>query len=183
MRQGIFIFSAVFFLLLNQVNDFPQMENLALTLFVFFLLDFLNSLGKRIVIMDLSLILASLTCLLLPVIFYHEYTRENKLARIWYKYMFVSSEDYFSFAVPGIIAMAVGFKIPLSKLKLNKYPAMYIDNVKKILENKPTLGLTLIAVGLCSGFLDFLSPASLKQVFYLLDHLTYVGVFYVIYSP
>lgn len=183
MRQGILIFSTAFYLLLNQVNDFPPLENLALTLFVYFLLDFLNSLGKRIVIMDLSLILASLTCLLLPVIFYHEYTRENKLARIWFKYMFISSEDYFSFAVPGIIAMAIGFRLPLGKLKFNKYPAIYIDNVKKTLEHKPSLGLTLIGVGLCSGFLDFLSPASLKQVFYLLDHLTYVGVFYVIYSP
>jgi len=45
------------------------------------------------------------------------------------------------------------------------------------------VGLILIAIGAVSGFLDFLSPNNLKEVFKLLDDLTYVGVFYVIYSP
>ena len=46
------------------------------------------------------------------------------------------------------------------------------------------MGLALIAVGVDRpDFWIFLSPESLKQVFYFLDHLTYVGVFYVIYSP
>jgi hypothetical protein len=58
-----------------------------------------------------------------------------------------------------------------------------MDNMKQVLQTKPPVGLALIAVGLVSGFLNFLAPKNLEQVFYLLDHLTYVGVFYVIYSP
>ncbi len=60
---------------------------------------------------------------------------------------------------------------------------MYMQKVRNYLTDKPNLGLYLIAVGLVSGLLDFLAADSLKQVFFFMAHLTYVGVFYVIYSP
>lgn len=104
------------------------------------------------------------------------------MARLWVKFMPISSNDYLSFAVPAVLAMILGFRIPLGKLKINKNPGVYIENVKKRLAKSPSIGLILIAIGVISGLLDFLSPTELKQVFYLLDHLTYVGVFYVIYS-
>jgi hypothetical protein len=127
--------------------------------------------------------MAALTCLLMPVIFYHEFTRENLLALLWVKFMPVPSDEYFSFVVPAIVVMAIGFRIPLGKLDINKNPKGYMDNVKRLLQKKPSLGLAIIAVGITSSLLDFLSPQSLKQVFYFLAHLTIVGVFYVIYSP
>jgi hypothetical protein len=43
--------------------------------------------------------------------------------------------------------------------------------------------MTLIGIGLFSGLADRFSPAGVQQIFYLLGHLTYVGVFYVLYSP
>jgi len=165
------------------LDNYTFLENVSVCLFVYFLFDFLEMLGKKIVILELTNIMAALTCLLMPVIFYHEYTKENYLARLWVKYMPVSSDDYFSFMIPAVIALAIGLRLPLFKSKVIKNPAVYLENVKQILINKPFVGLTLIATGLVSGLLDFLSPASLKQVFYLADHLTYVGVFYVIYSP
>jgi len=183
LRLKITIFCSILLLLLSLLDNYTILENAAVCLFIYFLLDFLEMLGKKIVILELTNIMAALTCLLMPVIFYHEYTRENYLARIWVKYMPVSSDDYFSFMIPAVIALAIGLRFPLSKAKVNISPKVYIDNVKRILSSKPSVGLTLIATGLVSGFLDFLSPSSLKQVFYLMDHLTYVGVFYVIYSP
>jgi hypothetical protein len=74
-------------------------------------------------------------------------------------------------------------RLPLGKLNINKNPKIYMDNVKALLAKKPSLGLMIIAVGVVSGLLDFLSPESLAQVFYFMGHLTFVGVFYVIYSP
>ncbi len=162
-----------------------MLENLAICGSVYFFFDFLDNLGKRIVIMDLAIIMAALTCLVVPVIFYHVYTKENYMARLWIKYMPVPSDDYFTFAIPAIVAMAIGFRIPLGlgKLNISKNPTAYIDNVKKILSKKSSLGVYLIAAGVTSSLLDFLSPESLKQVFYFMAHLTFVGVFYVIYSP
>jgi hypothetical protein len=183
MRKVVLLFSIALFFICEQTTGLTTWENLSVCLFIYFLLDFLARLGNRIVILDLSLIIASLTCLVLPVIFYHVYTIKDPLAFLWGKYMHVSSDDYFSFAVPAVAAMAAGFRIPLSKSKINKNPRIYIDNAKEVLEKKPRLGMILIGVGVASGILDFLAPASLKEVFYLAAHLTFVGVFYVIYSP
>ena len=133
--------------------------------------------------MDIATNFAGFTCLVMPVIFYHYYTRDNPLASLWVKYMRVDSDQYFSFMLPAVMAMALSFRIPMGRLDFNKNPSIYIDNVKAILKQKPTIGLMLIGAGLVSGVLDFLAPESLKQIFYFLAHLTYVGAFYVLYSP
>ncbi len=160
-----------------------MLENLAVCIFIYFVLDFLEQLGKKIVILEFTNIIAGLTCLLMPVIFYHQYTIENRLARVWAKYMPVSTDDYFSFMIPAVISLALGLRVPLSKSIVNRQPRLYMEKMKEVLKTKPPVGLTLIGIGLLSGFVSFLAPNSLAQVFYLLDHLTYVGVFYVIYSP
>jgi hypothetical protein len=165
------------------MDDLSIWENLSICLFIYFFFDFLLNLGQKIIIMELAIILAALTCMLMPVIFYHIYPKENFLAHLWDKYMPISSDEYFSYVDPAIVALAIGLRIPLGRLDVNKTPLAYINNVKKLLETKPTLGLSLIATGVISGALDFLAPETLKQVFYFLAHLTYVGVFYVIYSP
>ena len=183
MKKSLLFVSLFIFLGCTVFTALSTWESLAVGMFVYFYFEFLLDLGNRIVIMDLAIILAIFTCLIMPVIFYHEYTRENFLARLWIKYMPIPTDNYFSFALPSIFLMIVGFRLPIIKLRINANPGVYIENVKRYLATKPTLGLILIGIGLTSGFLDFLSPASLKQVFYFLDHLTYVGVFYVIYSP
>ncbi len=183
MRKTIFIFCISLLVLLLFVTDYSVWENLSITILIYFLLDFLETLGKRIVILELINIIAAFTCLVMPIIFYHEYNRHNALALIWVKYMPIESDDYFSFMVPAVIALAIGLRIPLGKLKINSDPLIYMKNVIINLRSKQTTGLILIAVGFISGLLDFLSPVNLKQVFYLMAHLTFVGVFYVMYSP
>jgi hypothetical protein len=183
MKYAIIISSLLIFLFCYILDGFSVWENLAICATVYFLLNFLDNLGQKIVIMDLAIIMASFTCLIMPVIFYHVYTKENPLARMWIKYMFIPSDEYFSFAVPAVFAMHFGFRLPLGKLNINKNPSIYMERVKNILNKKSTLGLTLIATGVISGLLDFLAPGDLKQVFFFLAHLTFVGVFYVIYSP
>jgi len=159
-------------------------ENVAVNLFLYFLLCFLLDLGSKIVVLDLTLIMAGLTCLVMPVIFYHVYTKANPLARLWVKFMPVGSDEYFSFTVPASIALWAGIKLPLGrKTQVNQNPALYIENVKAYLSSRPTLGIKLIAVGFVCGMLNIFVPANLKQVFYLAAHLTHVGVFYAIYSP
>jgi hypothetical protein len=160
-----------------------MLESMSVGVSLYFFFVFLDNLGKKIVIMDLAIIMGLLSCLVVPVVFYHWYTKENYLAHLWGKYMPVSSDTYFSFVLPAMVTMILGLHLPLGKLKINSNPEIYIDNVKKYLATSPRLGLILIAVGVSASFLDFLAPASLAQALYLITHLTYVGVFYVIYSP
>ena len=56
-------------------------------------------------------------------------------------------------------------------------------NVEASLQNKQFTGLVLIAIGLTTGLLYFLPIPDLKQFFFLIAHLTFVGVFYTIYAP
>jgi len=158
-------------------------ESASLALLLYFLLEFIDNLGNKIVIMDLAILLAVLTCLVMPIFFYHIYNKGNYLAWLWKKYMPIDSDRYYSFALPAVLTMAAGIRFPFKKLRVNPNPKIYLENVKVYLKNKPNLGLTLIGIGVFSGLLDFLSPTNLKQVFYLSEHLTYVGVFYVLYSP
>ena len=158
-------------------------ENIAVDMFIYFLLSFLYNLGRKIIILDLTIIMAALTCLLMPVIFYHNYTQADFLARIWVKYMPIPSDDYFSFTVPAVLALYLGLNLPLGRSKVYANPEDYIKNVKIYLSTRPRLGITLIIIGFASGLLNVLVPGNLKQVFYLLAHLTHVGVFYTLYSP
>ncbi len=183
MKKYIFFFCLAIFFMLMFTSALTTLESLGIAICVFSFLEFLHDLGKRIVILDISVLALFLTCVMMPVIFYHVYTRDNHMARLWAKYMPISSDDYFSFAIPGILAMSLGQRIRLRKLRFRKTPAMYLENVKRSLKTEPAIGISLIVIGLISGFLDFLSPDSTKQIFYLADHLTFVGVFYVIYSP
>jgi len=143
----------------------------------------LDDLGNKIIIMDMAVLMGLLTCLLVPVVFYHEYTKDNFLARLWVKYMPIQSDTYFSFVVPAMLSMYLGLQVPIVKLAYRKEPKRYIENAKLYLQSKPKLGLILIAVGLISSILDFLAPSELAQVFFLMAHLTYVGAFYILYSP
>jgi len=183
MKKYFILFSLIVFLLLWFSSELTTLESISIVLFIYAFLEFLYDMGRRIVIMDFAVQLAIFTCLVMPVIFYHVYTRDNIMARLWIKYMPISSDDYFSFALPGVIALAIGLRIPLGKRNMDKNPEQYIKGVESYLRNKGNLGLTLIGVGLVSGLLSFLVPSGLKQFFYLLAHLTFVGVFYVIYSP
>jgi hypothetical protein len=183
MKILLAIFSFIIGIILFSSSDLSAWEIISLCMLVYFFTEFLDNLGRKIIILDLIVVMAIFTCLVMPVVFYHEYTRENLLARLWVKYMPLSSNDYFSFAVPSVFFLIFGLRVPLGKQRNNKKPDEYIQNVKKYVFLKPKLGLILIGVGVTSGLLDFISPGSLKQVFYLSEHLTYVGVFYVLYSP
>lgn len=183
MRVILVFFSLIASLAISNTAGFSNWESFSVGLFIFFFLDFLNNLGKKMVIFDLTILLAILTCLIMPAIFYHVYNRENRLARVWVKYMFIPSEEYFPFAFPAVCALIMGFRFPLSKGEVNREPAKYLNKVKEVLKDKQDLGLILIGVGLVCGLFTKLVPGSLTQFFVFLARLIYVGVFYVLYSP
>src|SRR5258708_4432875 len=141
--------ASIFFLLLFYVfTDFPLLELLLIALFVYFMIDFLQNLGEKLVIFDLTILLAIATCLVMPVVFYHVFTKENRLAFIWRKYMFVPSDEYFSFALPAIVMMIIGFRLPVARQNVYKDPVVYMNRMKEDLKKKPRVGMYLIGIGI-----------------------------------
>ena len=186
MKKFIILFSILLFGTLETMGGLSIWENLTISFFVYFFLSFLQDLGNKVVIFDLTILLAFLGCLIMPAIFYHVYTKDNPVALLWGKYMPISLDDYFSFAFPGIIALAIGLKLPLfglAKSKAGKNPGLYLENVKAYLSRNTQMGIYLVVAGVIAGLLNVLVPAALKEVFFLMAHLVFVGVFYVMYSP
>jgi len=157
-------------------------ESFSVALLTFVFLDFLDNLGKKVVVLDIAVILAVFTWLVMPVIFYTYYTKANHLARIFYKYMPIPADDYFSFAVPGTLAMIIGFKIRLAKLEINERPLEFRAKLDNFFKGKARSGFILIGISFVSGFFLKLAPASLGRVVGLMMHLGYVGVFYIFFS-
>jgi hypothetical protein len=179
----LFIASLFFFLFILIWGSLTVWESMSCGLMLFCFLSFIEDLGKKVVIMDYAVMMMVGCCLVMPVVFYHYYPNTFKLARLWNKYMPITSDDYFVFAFPAVIAMVIGMRVSTKKLRINSNPVVYMNNMKEYLKTRPNLGLSLIVVGVLSGFLDFLASKSLAQVLNFTEHLTYVGVFYVIYSP
>jgi len=171
MKKYFTLFCFFVFFLLWLYSDLTILESVSISIFVYAFLELIYDLGKRVVILDFAVQAAIFTCLVMPVVFYHVYTRENHMARLWLKYMPISSDEYFTFALPAVLAMAIGIRLPLKNLRFNERPGIYMQKVRDYLFDKPNLGLYLIAIGLASGLLDFLAPDSLKQVFFFMAHL------------
>src|SRR5580704_5627344 len=146
-KRNIIFASFLFCSYLAFFTAFSSWETISIGLFFYFFLELLYRLGNRVVVLDLIIISALFTWLVMPAIFYHVYPKENLLARHWKKFMPISSNDYFSFAVPSTITMIIGLRIPLGKLSINRNPKTYIDSVKNRLMSQPNTGLILIATG------------------------------------
>lgn len=156
-------------------------EALAISLFFYFLLDLILSIGKRIPFLEIIIVYAFLTWLLMPVVTYQVFNEYNDLSVLWVTYMTIPAEEYFGYVLPAAIMFALGLKVPL--IGNNWSMTRYNDNLKQYLSNKSNLGIYLIAVGFFSNFLVDIAPEALRNIVNNFVYLSYVGMFYVIYSP
>ena len=154
----------------------------SLTLFLFVLLKFLDDLGKQISILDIPVLLACLTWLVMPIVFYHFYTKGDYMTSLWKMYMPVDADQYFSFVVPATLAMWLGLKIKFRKNEYDKHPEKFLSNLRTSLAGRSRVGFILITIGLVSGFVLLLVPAGLRQIMYFGKLLSYVGMFYIFFS-
>lgn len=163
-------------------NDMTILESLTLAIFVGYSLYFVSLLGRRIIVFELTVFLAMLTWLVVPVFFYNFFTDTYELAFIWDKFMSIPSDEYFSFALPATLFMAIGIHWPMSNKKILESPTDYFQEIKEFLKNKSVVGGLLIAIGLMTTLVTPYAPKGLGFVFYLLEHLSFVGILYLYFS-
>ncbi|GGB08457.1 hypothetical protein [Puia dinghuensis] len=181
-RIAFVVVGLVFFLYYSYVTGLGFYESCSIGLLAYFFLDFLDNVGKRVVVLDIAVILALFTWLVMPVIFYQVYTKQDHLAFIFRHYMPIPADDYFSFAFPGTISMIIGFKLPLAKLQINQDPQAYKAKLQAFFKGKARIGFILIGISFAAGVLYRVVPASLNRPVNLLQQLSYVGVFYIFFS-
>lgn len=174
--------SLLTFLYFGYVEGLIFYESASIALFVFCLVDFLDNIGRRVVVLDIAVVVAVFTWLVMPVVFYHFYTRDFFLARIFYKYMPIPADEYFSFVLPGTLSMIAGFKIRLAKLEIHNNQEAYKVKLKNYCRDKAKVGFTLLGIGFVSNVVMSFLPGSLQHVADLAGNLYYVGVFFIYFS-
>ena len=157
-------------------------EIAAIGLFVFFLLNFIDSIGKSYNLLDIPILLALFQCMLMPAIVFHVYNEDAMVIALKYD-MGVSAEVYYAYMFPAVIALIAGLKLP--ELLQTSYHLKFIKAVnesRSYLVGKGNIGILLIIIGFVAGFLQIFIPGDLQYVAYLFGKLLYVGVLYTYFS-
>jgi hypothetical protein len=118
----------------------------------------------------------------MPTIVYRIYNDNALVIALKYD-MGVSSDVYFGFMFPAIMALIIGLKLPewfLPDYSIRFKNAIY--DSKKYLVGKGNLGVLLIIIGFVSGIMQVFIPGDLRYVSYLFSKLLYVGVIYTLFS-
>ena len=169
--------------MLNSNTSFTVYESLSLCLLIFYFLNFVNNLGKRLVILDILIIVSIFICLCMPIVGYHYFNQNNMLSMVWHNYMRVPSDEYYSFMFPATVVMIIGLKIPIFFRKGRfKNHEQYMINVKEYVGNMKWEGLVMVIIGFLASMMEDYVPAALAYIFFLLKYLMFVGVFYCLYS-
>lgn len=158
-------------------------ESLSVAFFLYFILSFVDDLGKRLVILDVAILIAIITCLIMPIAGYHYFNPANLQSKLWVKYMRVPSDEYYSYMFPAVIAMTLGMKLPVFyRRRTYRIQEQYMANMKAYLSDVRWQGLAMVVVGLLASTFRDKVPSSVSFILFLLSYLMFVGIFYCLYS-
>lgn len=145
----------------------------------------IDRLGKGIILRELISLHSIFVCLFMPVLGYTTYNSANRLARIWFRYMPVTEEQYFSYALPAMTAFVLILCWPISNSKVGDQDAGIFNAVqlaKDRLKKFPYISLYLIGIGTMFFFVTPALPESLRFVATLVFWSSFAGVLYLYFT-
>jgi hypothetical protein len=159
------------------INYFSLIESLSLVYAVIVVFNFFRKFGSSLCFLELIEFLAVLTCLLVPMLFYHYFNQFDELLK-FFNEMEVPAQQYFSFTLPAIIFFSLGLKLKFRNAKNCKSLS------KKDYSNKVAANhiYVLLFTGIISSVLSSVLPSSINQIFVILSQLIYVGFLYLWFS-
>ncbi|MBS4065371.1 MAG: hypothetical protein KGZ74_12465 [Chitinophagaceae bacterium] len=183
LRKILFVLIAIATTLLSSLIEGMRWEELAaIGMFTFFLIDFIDSIGKSYNIMDIPILLAIFQCLLMPAVVYHVYNDDYLVRALRYD-MTVTADVYYGFMFPAILMMIIGMKLPtIFKRSYAQRFKIAVAIVKNYLKGKGNLGVLLIIIGFVTTLMKNFITGQLAYVVYLLSLLLYVGTLYTYFS-
>jgi hypothetical protein len=142
----------------------------------------LDKLGKGIVLREIVALHSVFICLLMPLMGYLVYNRENYLAVVWVRYMPVPKEVYFDFCLPAVIGFCIILCWPMTRDRSSDTgPSLKVtlEKIKTVLRGNQKLGIYLLIVGVAmSVFINYF-PASMQYVGNLFYLSAFAGLLYV----
>lgn len=182
----LYVFSAIHLgvFLLALVTDWymPLISILAFVL----LFEALEKLGKGIVLREMISLFAVFISLIMPYFGYRVYNANNRLAKLWVRYMPVPEDVYFSYALPALSLFVFAICFPIMSKEVSDTGEKLqeiIENAKQKLKTMPFKGVTIISVGLGVFVIIEFLPAGFQFVASLLYFASFAGLLYVYYTP
>ncbi len=161
---------------------FSWPESISLGLTLSGINNFVAHLGKRILILELMMVLAAVQWLLSAVITYEVFNKHNELAFLWKTFMTISTDEYFAFVLPGTLMLYLGLTFPVNRHPLPTHAAI-VERTRHYLADKGNIGLWMSLIGASVFFFIPYLPTLIRGTFAFFSQLLYVGVFYVLFSP
>jgi len=158
---------------------------LCISLLLLLVIMMLYKIGRGIVLLEVTAVLYVLTCLIMPLAGYEFYSADNRLSRLWVKYMVVSRDVYFSYALPAIGCFCLAVTWPAFK---NKFPdegnsiKATIGQVKHILSSQKNMGLQIMLVGMLISLITKFLPVSVSYFAILFFFGSFAGILYIHFS-
>lgn len=171
-------------LLLSLVSNWYR--DLTLLLALVLLIMILDKMGKGIVLRESTAMLYVITSLIMPLVGYMYYTSDNRLSKIWIKYMPIAEDTYFSFALPAIACFCIALTCPLGikdSADEGKSLEGFINRMKQALSKSKNYGLAIIVVGVITGRLVSYLPGGLQFFATLFFFASFAGLLYVYFLP
>jgi hypothetical protein len=159
---------------------------LSISLMVVLLIITLDKIGKGIVLLETIAVLYVFTCIVMPLVGYKYYSSANALSRLWVKYMPVSQDTYFPYALPAITGFCLAITFPSfgrRVLDSGTYLQKKILEIKAALLNQKKYGLYIIAIGVVISFVANFLPVAFNYFAQLFFFGSFAGLLYIHFSP
>lgn len=176
----IVIVTLIISLIVFSTTSFTPIETLIVWYQLFIMLRLINNLGYTVCFFDFLCFYSAFDTLLMSMIGYRIYNKNDFSARLWGWYMRVPEEEYYAFLIPANLALFIGCNLALVRIKSDFYKQL-ITRLALYVKDKGRLGIWLTVTGFAFSFLA-LSKSSFTYVFYLLSMFKYVGPVYIYFS-
>ncbi len=177
------ILQLVIFLLSLATNWYTE---LVISLTVLTVIITLDKLGKGIVLRELMGLHGTVVCLLMPLLGYLVYDHNNRLSATWVRWMPVSEDIYFGYALPAVAGFVFTVCWPMNNAPATDNGVMLqetLDRSKPLLEKRPKVGVLLLVIGLGTfSFTEYL-PQALQFAFLLFFFSCFAGILYLYFTP
>jgi len=176
--------SVIIILIFSQITDwyFP----LSVILFALTVLMVLERLGKGIVLRELIALHSLFICIVMPILGYTVFDSNNALARIWVRYMPVSKEDYYGFALPAMGLFVLSLCWPVGTKKISDQGVLLqnaFNKAKQKLTEIPYISIYIVVTGVVMSVISPFLPGELQFFATLFFWGAFAGTLYIYYTP
>lgn len=158
---------------------------LTIGLMIVVVISMLDNLGKGVVLREIIAMHICFVCLIMPLVGYDIFNVDNRMARMFIKYMPVSEATYYDFALPAVSGFILALCWPvLTRTYSDKGQFMRktIEKARVILRGKTFTGLYLLIIGTIMFQVSKFLPAVVQFVFQLMFFAGFAGYLYVFYQ-